>query len=216
MKLILLVQDMDDSLLRIQENMEMKGEVHKMPILGRKDKRYNDAAKLLAGGHIEDAIELLEALLSDQPDNLNGMITLAVALLEVQEELDSKDPRTERAFDLLDRAALLSPRDTVPLFNKAVSLRKLGLLKEALTTFQKVLEIDDRNTLSILHMAEINYELENWQEAVDLARLALIRDPGVEEALSWVKDAMIKGGMIENDLNLAKDKLPPRESHELE
>ena len=81
-----------------------------MPLLGRKDKRYNEAAKILAEGHIEDAIELLEALLSDQPDNLNGMITLAVALLEVQEELDRKDPRTERAFELLDKAALLSPR----------------------------------------------------------------------------------------------------------
>jgi len=107
-------------------------------------------------------------------------------------------------------AAELNPEDPVPIFNKAVCLRKLGLLDDALATFEEVLSLEERHTLSILHMAEINYELQRWEKAVDLARLALIRDPGIEDALFWVKDAMIKGGIIEDDLNLAKDKLPSR------
>ena len=46
-------------------------------------------------------------------------------------------------------------------------------------------------------MAEINYELAHWEEAVELARMALVRDPGLEEALSWVPDAMRKAGLLE-------------------
>ena len=183
-----------------------------MPLFGNKDTKYKHAAQQLAEGHIDDAIDLLEGILKDKPDHRNALVTLAVALLEVQDELDNNDERTKRAFDFLEKAISLNPKDPVPIFNRAVCKRKLGLLKDALADFKRVLELEDRHTLSLLHMAEINYELENWKEAVDLARLALIRDPAIEDALYWVKDAMIKGGMMENDLNIAKEKLPQREA----
>ncbi len=182
-----------------------------MPIFQQNaDKRYKQAARKLAEGQIEEAIEQLDSLLEDEPNHHNALVTLAISLLEVQENLDKCDQRTVRAFELLDMAAELNPEDPVPIFNKAVCLRKLGLLDDALATFEEVLSLEERHTLSILHMAEINYELQRWEKAVDLARLALIRDPGIEDALFWVKDAMIKGGIIEDDLNLAKDKLPSR------
>ncbi|MHA2005526.1 MAG: hypothetical protein ACW960_15785 [Candidatus Thorarchaeota archaeon] len=176
-----------------------RGTVTKMPIFGRKkDKEYQEAAKLLAEDRPKEAVEKLRSFLENHPNNINGMVTLAVALIHGQEEPDRQSLATEEAFALLDRAAELKPKDVVPVFNKAVCLRDLGLLEEALSQFDKALEIEDKLTLAILHKAEINYELERWKEAVELARLALIRDPGIEGALSWVPKAMEKAGMLIN------------------
>lgn len=174
--------------------------VVKMPIFGRKkDKEYQEAAKLLAEDRPREAAEKLTSFLEKHPKDINGMVTLAVALIHAQEEPDRQSPTTEEAFALLDRAAELKPKDVVPVFNKAVCLRDLGMLEEALSQFDKALELEDRLTLAILHKAEINYELERWKEAVELARLALIRDPGIESALSWVPEAMKKAGMLDEN-----------------
>ncbi len=174
-----------------------------MPIFGRKkDKEYQEAARLLAENRPEEAAEKLRSLLENHPKDINVIVSLAVALIQRQEEPDKDSPATQEAFSLFDRAAELKPRDVVPVFNKAVCLRDLGLLEEALVQFDKVLEIEDRFTLAILHKAEINYELERWKEAVELARLALIRDPGIEGALSWVPKAMEKAGMLDENGNV--------------
>jgi tetratricopeptide (TPR) repeat protein len=182
-----------------------------MPLFRRKDNDYEDAARLLSDGKTQDAIEGLRDILRKNPQHKNAMITLAVALLEVQEDLDRESPLTTEAFDLLDMATELTPNDVVPLFNKGVCQRKLGFHSEALATFERILEIDDRQTLAILHMAEINYELKNWEKAIELARLALIRDPGVEGALFWVKDAIDQAALEGVELNLADDKLSTSE-----
>jgi tetratricopeptide (TPR) repeat protein len=174
--------------------------VTKMPIFGRKkDKEYQEAVRLLAEDRPREATEKLSTFLEKHPNDINGMVTLAVALIHGQEEPDKDGPETQEAFALLDRAAELKPKDVVPVFNKAVCFRDLGMLEEALDQFDKALEIEDRLTLAVLHKAEINYELERWQEAVELARLALIRDPGIEEALTWVPEAMEKAGMLDQD-----------------
>ena len=174
-----------------------------MPIFSRKkDKEYQEAAILLAEDRPEEAAEKLRIFLEKHPNDINGMVSLAVALINGQEEPDGQSPETKEAFSLLDRAAELRPKDVVPVFNKAVCLRDLGMLEEALSEFDRALEIEDRLTLAILHKAEINYELERWKEAVELARLALIRDPGIEGALSWVPTAMENAGMLDEDGNV--------------
>jgi tetratricopeptide (TPR) repeat protein len=66
------------------------------------------------------------------------------------------------------------------------------MLEEALVSFQAALDIEKRLPLAILHMAEINYELGRWEESIELARLALIRDPGLEGSMEWVRDAVSK------------------------
>jgi tetratricopeptide (TPR) repeat protein len=183
--------------------MARSGWVTKMPIFGRKkDKEYQEAAKLLAGDKPKDAAEKLRTILEKHPKDINAMVTLAVALIHGQEEPERQSPETQEAFTLLDRAAELKPKDVVPVFNKAVCFRELGMLEEALTQFDKALEIEKRLTLAILHKAEINYEMERWQEAIELARLALIRDPGIEGALAWVPKAMEKAGMLDENGNV--------------
>ncbi|MFW9803227.1 MAG: hypothetical protein ACFFFC_11270 [Candidatus Thorarchaeota archaeon] len=174
-----------------------------MPIFSRKkDKEYQEAAKLLAEDRPKEAAEKLRLFLQNHPKDINGMVSLAVALINGQEVPDRQSPETEEAFSLLDRAAKLKPKDPVPVFNRAVCLRDLGMLEEALSEFDKALEIEGRLTLAILHKAEINYELERWKEAVELARLALIRDPGIEDALSWVPKAMENAGMLDEEGNV--------------
>jgi tetratricopeptide (TPR) repeat protein len=176
--------------------------VFSVPLFGRsKDKEYEQAARKLADGQIQEAIDLLRNIISKRPDNRNARITLAVALMQAQDKPDKDNPLTMEALQQLDTAAKLNPNDPVPYFNKGVLLRNVGLLDDALRSFEVALDIEERMALAILHMAEINYELERWEKAIELARLALVRDPGLEGSMGWVRIAMRKAGMLDDDGN---------------
>jgi len=174
-----------------------------VPSFGRsKDKEYDQAARKLSDGQIQEAIDLLRNILSRKPDNKNARITLAVALIQAQDKPDKDDPLTKEALQLLNTTTIMYPDDPVPYFNKGVLLRNLGLLDEAIRSFEIALEIEERMALAILHMAEINYELERWEKSIELARLALVRDPGLEGSMGWVRVAMRKAGMLDDDGNV--------------
>lgn len=173
-----------------------------MPTLKTKlRERYENAAKLLADGKAEDSIKSLREIIAEKPDHVDAMVTLAVALMESQSTPDASTPQTEEALLLLDRAAKISPKDPVPLFNRGVCLRKLGQSEKALESFLAALKIQKKLPLALLHVAEINYELGRWETAIDFARKALVRDPGLESALGWVRDAMSKAGMLDDEGN---------------
>ncbi len=168
-----------------------------MPLFKRRHrKEYREAVRLIRDGRPDRAVPLLRALLQREPDSVDTLVALAVALLESSPAPSMANPSTQEALALLDSAASLAPDDPTPLFNKGVCYRKMGRLEDALDTFSAVLGIDRRNALATLHMAEICYELGRWEEAVEYARVALIRDPGFEEALHWVPDAMRRAGML--------------------
>jgi tetratricopeptide (TPR) repeat protein len=176
-----------------------------MPIFGKKDnKEYRKAAQLITEGKFPDAIELLRKILKENPKQVNTMTSLAIALMEIQENPEVNSPETAEALTLLDDAASIDNKNPIPLFNKGILLRKLGKLEDALDVFLTAVEIEKKQPLALLQIAEINYELERWEPAVEYARQALIRDPGLESALSWVRDAMIKAGLIEDDINPAE------------
>jgi tetratricopeptide (TPR) repeat protein len=176
--------------------------VSSMPSFGRsRDKEYEKAAKALSDGQTQEAIELLRNILAKRPDNKNALISLAVALMQAQDTPEKDDPLTKEALQQLDTAAAMYPDDPLPYFNKGVLLRNLGLLEDALVSFQKAVDIEHRMALAIAHMAEINYELERWDKAIELARLALVRDPGLEGSMGWVRVAMRKAGMLDDEGN---------------
>ncbi len=180
-----------------------------MRIFGRKNNRkYEQAALLLADGNAPEAIYLLREIVEDNPDHTHALTTLAVALMEKQLDPDLTSPITEEAMKLLDQAAASDLKDPVPVFNKGVILRNLGHLEEALECFEAALEIEERLPLALLHMAEIYYEMEQWVKAVELARIALIRDPGIEGALKWVQEAMRKAGFLDEDGKVIEEKTP--------
>jgi tetratricopeptide (TPR) repeat protein len=172
-----------------------------MPLFRRrsKDTAYQQAASLLAEGKPEEAVNRLRIIVEENPGHINARVSLAIGLMQMQESPTESSELTKEAFANLDLAEEMEPDNPVPPFNRGVMLRHLGLKKEALACFDRVLEIEDRNALAILHKAEINYELENWEEAIELARLALIRDPGLEEAVGWVRVAMRKAGLLEDE-----------------
>ncbi len=174
-----------------------------MPIFGRsKDTDYVKAARLLASGDTRTAIDQFRKIVSEKPDHTNARVSLAVALMQAQDEPDIDSPLTIEALEQLETAASLAPDDPVPYFNKGVLLRDLKLFDRALRSFEITLDIEKRLPTAILHMAEINYELENWDEAIKLARLALVRDPGLEGSMGWVRVAMRKAGLLDNDGNV--------------
>lgn len=174
-----------------------------LPRFGRsRDKEYKQAAEKLADGQTREAIDLLRNMLSREPDNRNARITLAVALMQAQDRPDKDSPLTLEALQQLDAATAMTPDDPVPYFNKGVLLRNIGRFEEALRSFEIALDIEDRMTLAIVHMAEINYELKRWEKAIELARLALVRDPGLEESMGWVRVAMRKAGMLDDEGNV--------------
>jgi len=170
-----------------------------MPLFRRRNKEYDEAAQLLAEGETKEAIDKLEQFLSRNSSHTHALTSMGVGLMQLQETPDPSSALTKKALEYLDRAAESDPKDPVPLFNKGVCLRNLGMLEEALESFQSALELEDRLTLALLHTAEINYELERWQDAVDYARLTLVRDPGLENSLGWVVDAMKKAGLLEDN-----------------
>jgi tetratricopeptide (TPR) repeat protein len=174
-----------------------------MPLFGRsKDTDYRIAARLLNDGKLEEAIAALREIVEKNPEHFNAYVTLAVALMEVQKEPTRDSVQTIEAFALLDTAAEIDPKNPIPHFNMGVMQRNLGLLEESLVSFEKALERKKRQPLAIANMAEVNYELERWEEAVRLAKLALIRDPGLESAMGWVRVAMRKAGMLDHDGNV--------------
>jgi tetratricopeptide (TPR) repeat protein len=167
-----------------------------------KDMDYRNAARLLNEGRIDEAITDLRIIIEKSPEQFNAYVTLAVALMEIQEKPTRNSSETVEALALLDTAAALDPKNPIPRFNMGVILRNLGLLEEALVSFEKALDIEKRQPLAIANMAEINYELERWEEAIRLAKLALVRDPGLESAMGWVRVAMRKAGMLDDDGNV--------------
>lgn len=173
-----------------------------MPIFGQKDKEYQEIAKILAEGQTQKAIARLRAFLEKNSKHTNAMVTLAVALIQAQDKPEKDAPETIEALALLDRVTEMKPKDPVPRFNKGVCLRSLGMLEEALDCFQAALSLQERFPIAILHMAELNYELERWENAVMLARLALIRDPALESSLDWVPTAMKKAGYLDEEGNV--------------
>ena len=174
-----------------------------MPLFRRsKDLDYRNAARLLNEGKVDEAITALKIIIETNPEHLNAYITLAVSLMEVQKEPARDSSQTIEAFALLDTAAALDPENPIPHFNMGVILRTLGMLEKSLVSFQKALDIEKRQPLAIANMAEVNYELKRWEEAIRLARLALIRDPGLESAMGWVRVAMRKAGMLDDDGNV--------------
>lgn len=178
-------------------------EVVRMPIFGRKrNKEYQEAARLLADGKTEAAVGALRTFLEKHPKHTDAKVSLAVALIHAQENPSKDSGLTIEALQLLDEAADSNPKDPVPLFNKGVCLRDLGQLDDALESFEAAVDVEERLPLAILHMAEINYELERYEKAVELARLALIRDPGIEGALNWVPEAMKKAGYMDEEGNV--------------
>lgn len=179
-----------------------------MPIFGRsKDTEYEHAARLLANNETHAAIDRFREIISKKPNHTNARVSLAVALMQAQDEPDIDSPLTIEALEQLDTAASLAPEDPLPYFNKGVLLRDLKQFEKALRSFEITLDIEERLAPAILHMAEINYELENWEKALELAKLALIRDPGLEGSMGWVRVAMRKAGLLDDDGNVI-DKSP--------
>jgi tetratricopeptide (TPR) repeat protein len=173
-----------------------------MPIFRKKnDTEYRKAARHITEGKFPEAIELLRKILKENPKHVNAKTSLAIALMEIQQNPNMNSPETTEALRLLDEARSIDKKNPVPLFNKGVLLRKLGMLEESLEAFLAAIDIEKRQPLALLQIAEINYELERWEKAIEYARQALIRDPGLENALTWVRDAMIKAGLIEDDIN---------------
>jgi tetratricopeptide (TPR) repeat protein len=174
-----------------------------MPLFGRsKNQDYQKAARMLHDGKANDAIAELRSIIEKEPGHVNSHVTLAVALMQVQEQPTRDSPQTIEALAHLETAAKLDLKDPIPYFNMGVMLRSLGQREESLVAFEKALEREDRQPLALANMAEINYELERWDEAIRLARLALIRDPGLESSMGWVRVAMRKAGLLDHDGNV--------------
>lgn len=168
------------------------------------DEDYREAASLLAEGMTHDAIDRFRDILKEKPNHYNSLIAIGVALIQIQETPSLSDSQTEEAFRYLDQAASMDKKNPVPIFNKGVCLRNIGMFEEALETFDQVLAIEKKNPLAVLHKAEINYELERYEEALVLAKLALARDPGLEGSMGWVRDAMRKAGLLDDDGNVIR------------
>ncbi len=73
---------------------------------------------MLAEGRNREAIDALRLLIEKNSNHVNGHITLAIALMQKQEDPGKKNPDTIEALALLDTATSLNPNYPIPLIEK--------------------------------------------------------------------------------------------------
>ncbi|RDE13040.1 MAG: hypothetical protein C4K48_09215 [Candidatus Thorarchaeota archaeon] len=83
-----------------------------------RDQIYYAAARMMTEGRNREAIEALRLLIEKNSNHVNGHVTLAVALMQRQENLDKNNPGTIEALALIDTVTSLNPNDPIPLIEK--------------------------------------------------------------------------------------------------
>lgn len=137
---------------------------------------YNLAQVYLESGRIEEARDILDDLLEDDPDNSIVLSTLGWAYY-LEGEL-------ERALEVYRRVHERLPGDVDALYNKAALLRRLDRHEEALEAFLELQELEP-STEYLSAIADLYELLDRPAEAVKyLERYVTESDKAVEERVS--------------------------------
>lgn len=122
-------------------------------------------------GNKKEALEVMENLLSIQPDNYQALNYIGYTLAEQEKNLD-------RAIDLLTLANKLSPNQAYIIDSLAWALFKSGKKQAALNEIRKAVNIDQNTDPTIWeHYGEIALSLGMNKEAKKAYQKALDLNP---------------------------------------
>jgi len=180
----------------VQDQRENKKEALRfLSRVGSKSRFYDNARFHMAllyqsMGNTDQAIDILAARITDEPDNVDHLLRLGV-LYEEEEEYG-------KAEDLFERGLAIAPDHVELLFRLGVVYDKTGRKEALITQMEKVIEKDPDNAGALNYLgytyAEKGENLDQAQTLIEKA-LALQPDDGyITDSLGWV---YFKKGNIE-------------------
>ncbi len=131
---------------------------------------------LHAMGRIAEALVIYDQLLDLDPTDIQALMGKGDALAAQQ---------NPAALESYGRALGLRPNDVGIVRRNALAQRRFGLHNEALTTFQRALEIDPRDALSVRGKGDELLELERYPEAFDAFRKTAELVPEAMNGAEW-------------------------------
>lgn len=90
------------------------------------------------------------------------------------------------AIEAYNEYLKLHPSHVKSLYNRGRSFEELNQYDEALKDFEKVLDIDGKNTSAMLSLAKYYYRSENFDQSLYFAELAIKEKDDLAEGYFWV------------------------------
>lgn len=125
------------------------------------------------GDYIQ-AIDCLDLLLSDDPENIKLLYWKASALLENED--------FEESIALFDEVLKRDRNCVDAIHDKGAALMGLGKLEDADRCFDRVLNSDQNHVLGLYNKANLLYELEKFPEALKYYKKTVKLDPDYADA----------------------------------
>lgn len=136
------------------------------------DRRLARAKKLLAAGEIDQAFELVESVLREDPDDAQALVIAAEAL--------KKAKKLPLAYSLAARAAQLRPERAETWGAQGHAAQQLWRLDEAIACYRKALQRAHTTALKALYtnnLASVYLDAGDFRKAEAPAREAIALDP---------------------------------------
>jgi predicted O-linked N-acetylglucosamine transferase (SPINDLY family) len=150
------------------------------------------AAKLQMAGRFQEAENLCNQVLAEQPNHPNALHVLAVVMHQTN--------RNSQAIDLIQRA--VARKTTDPEFRNSMGVIYMNARRpqEAMDAFRHALKLHPNFPGALTNLANLLLDAGNWQEAATCARKAIALAPRLTEAYSLLGAACFIGGQINESI----------------
>ncbi len=156
--------------------------------------RFQAGQAHLRRDEIPQAIESISALLTDDPENVVAMGSLAGALADTGE--------TERALEMYRKMIKLDPRRETAYLGAARLLKEKAEYEEAAALLESVMEMQPDNPASVVAMGDLLLAQDNYADGEIWYRKALVMDPNSMLSVSGLGNLLNRAGRIDEALEL--------------
>ena len=197
------------------------------------DSAIESAAKALDQEDYAKAVELLEKVVADEPDNHNARFNLAFAYTEIEQlpkaiehyeivveqqpELPSarvnlsslliQEKEFSRAVPHLEVLAAARPDDFDARFFHAHALSKAGQHEDAIGAYEQALKLNPDSADAALELGQSLARLRHFDEAAKHYRHAIDLDPEMSEMILELAELVERDGKIRQAADLYQDYL---------
>ncbi|MFC1720106.1 tetratricopeptide repeat protein [Pseudomonadota bacterium] len=145
---------------------------------------FGKAEHLIQTGKREEALAFFDRILASNPRFAFAYLAKGTNLLELK--------KYQNAEEMIKIAIDLGSNDLVTYYNYATALRALNRPTEALWAFNKVVELDDRQTDAWYWKATVEYKLDLLEDASNSLKIYLSLNPEEKNELHHTAKGMLK------------------------
>ncbi len=135
--------------------------------------RFNYAQSLLKLNKFEEAIQLLESLSAEDPDN-----TLVLTLIGYAYHAQNLD---DKALATFEKIIARSPDNTAALYNSGIILWKTGKMEDAQKRFERAITLAPDDLDVIYNLGNLFFDLANYEKAISFLSRYLQKKPSDEK-----------------------------------